>query len=728
MPLIERTIRSAAKSGLTDFYIVIGYKGDEVRAFLANLATGMDVRITPVVNADWEAGNGLSVLQARGFVDEDFVLLMADHVFDPEILSRLCDERLAEEAIRLAVDYGVATNSRIDVEDVTKVKVEGGRITAIGKQMDSYHAYDTGIFLCSPALFEAIESCRDLGEGGSLSAAIQALAAQGRVKAFDIQGRFWMDVDDATALRRAETELLACLSTKPADGWVSRRLNRPISSGFLTPLLLKLYPAVTPNQVSVGSFFVALVSAACFFADQALAGAMLLQASSILDGCDGEIARLKHLQSKIGDYLDAVLDRYADSAMFAGLGYYAFTHVANQEVVGVTWTPMSIAIITAMAMVGHLMVSYTSVKSVVNFDYRYTGKWIAAGRGRDMRLFTLFGFGLATYVHPVAALAGLMLTAVHTNLIVGWRLLLSWRTARPGNDPAPSDLASSNGNVLRPASLGRTQTMVPTPALDRDQISRPYSRRARLPGGGTEAVIFDFDGTLADTMPFLTEVAVELIIEQYGMEASLARERYLETSGLTFAHQLQEIFPGHPRNTTVAAAFEVRKAVGIYAEPLFADTIPVLRYLREQGVKTFVCSSTQDEILHQYAIRVQLDAWVESLSGYRTGQDKSTQIDAVLAREQLAPEAVLFVGDSWKDYLLARDKNMEFILLCRDSATLAAGSDEVPVMDSLNALRSLFDRSSVRGEWAGDASASSSILRTRPPQRRAHQANSVGRR
>ena len=104
MPLIERTIRSAAKSGLTDFYIVIGYKGDEVRAFLANLATGMDVRITPVVNADWEAGNGLSVLQARGFVDEDFVLLMADHVFDPEILSRLCDERLAEEAIRLAVD------------------------------------------------------------------------------------------------------------------------------------------------------------------------------------------------------------------------------------------------------------------------------------------------------------------------------------------------------------------------------------------------------------------------------------------------------------------------------------------------------------------------------------------------------------------------------------------------------------------------------------------------
>jgi len=210
-----------------------------------------------------------------------------------------------------------------------------------------------------------------------------------------------------------------------------------------------------------------------------------------------------------------------------------------------------------------------------------------------------------------------------------------------------------------------------------------------LSAGGIEAVIFDFDGTLADTMPFLTELAVELITEQYGMATSLARERYLETSGLTFASQLQEIFPRHPQNTTVAAAFEVRKAAGIYSQPLFADTIPALRYLRHQGVKTSVCSSTRHEIITEYTSRVQLAAWVESVSGYRTGQDKSAQIDATLTRQWLAPESVLFVGDSWKDYELAREKNMRFIRICRDSATLNADRDEVPVMESLEELRNL---------------------------------------
>ena len=760
MPLIERTIRTAARSGLTDFYVVIGYRAEQIRAFLADLGTRMDVRITPVVNPDWEAGNGLSVLRARDFMGEDFVLLMADHVFDPEILSRLRHERLAEVEVRLAVDYGVATNGRVDVEDVTKVMVEGERITGIGKELDSYNSYDTGIFLCSPALFKAIETCRGRGESGSLSAAIRVLAEQGKVGAFDIQGRFWMDVDDERALALAEAELLASLSTKPADGWVSRRLNRPISSGFLTPLLLRSYPAVSPNQVSVVSFFVALVSAACFFAGKALAGAVLLQVSSILDGCDGEIARLKHLQSKMGDYLDAVLDRYADSAMFAGIGFYALGRVGNQEVLGVTWSPLLITIVTAIAMVGHLMVSYTSAKSVINFNYKYAGKWIAAGRGRDMRLFTLFGFGLATYFHPLSAVAGLMLIAAHTNLIVGWRLLVSWQVAQAGSGPAPPALAPVNGEVTRVAADERTESMGQVSTLpevvgatgrrvfegsslpgygespgaqmqldllqtsaewSRKSISPPKDRGGSLPGravrrergarqtphfavsrkakpptptlslsaGGIEAVIFDFDGTLADTMPFLTELAVELITEQYGMATSLARERYLETSGLTFASQLQEIFPGHPRNTAVAAAFEVRKAAGIYDQPLFADTIPVLRYLRHQGVKTSVCSSTRHEIIIEYTRRVQLAAWVESVTGYRIGQDKSAQIDATLTRQWLAPDSVLFVGDSWKDYVLAREKNMRFIRICRDSAAVITGRDEVPVVESLEELRNL---------------------------------------
>ncbi len=45
----------------------------------------------------------------------------------------------------------------MDIDDVTKVLAEDSKIKAIGKKISNYNAYDTGIFLCSPVLFHAIE-------------------------------------------------------------------------------------------------------------------------------------------------------------------------------------------------------------------------------------------------------------------------------------------------------------------------------------------------------------------------------------------------------------------------------------------------------------------------------------------------------------------------------------------------------------------------------------------
>ena len=53
-------------------------------------------------------------------------------------------------------------------------------------------------------------------------------------------------------------------------------------------------------------------------------GGMLAQLASIVDGCDGEIARLKHSQSEFGGWFDAVLDRYADAVLLFGLMWHVF--------------------------------------------------------------------------------------------------------------------------------------------------------------------------------------------------------------------------------------------------------------------------------------------------------------------------------------------------------------------------------------------------------------------
>jgi len=96
--------------------------------------------------------------------------------------------------------------------------------------------------------------------------------------------------------------------SKPQDGFVSRFLNRPISSR-ITRLLVK-FP-IHPSAFTA-SIFILPVAAGVFFLRgdylSILLGATIFQIFSVLDGCDGEIARAKNLESKFGERLDNVCD------------------------------------------------------------------------------------------------------------------------------------------------------------------------------------------------------------------------------------------------------------------------------------------------------------------------------------------------------------------------------------------------------------------------------------
>jgi len=97
------------------------------------------------------------------------------------------------------------------MEDVTRVKTEGGKICSIGKGLVDFNGLDTGIFMCTPAIFDALERSVEQCDDTSLSGAVRILAAEGRAKAVGINGHFWIDVDDPAALQRAESALLSDL-------------------------------------------------------------------------------------------------------------------------------------------------------------------------------------------------------------------------------------------------------------------------------------------------------------------------------------------------------------------------------------------------------------------------------------------------------------------------------------------------------------------------------------
>jgi CDP-L-myo-inositol myo-inositolphosphotransferase len=400
IPLIERVIRSAMEAGADEFYVVIGCQSDLVRNFLERLAKRLAIRITPLVNEDWEKENGLSVLKARDVLQETFLLLMADHLFDPELARALTIHPLLDGEVALVVDSDIH-NPLVDMDDVTRVKVENGKICDIGKGVTDFNGFDTGIFLCSPAIFKALEQSREKDGDTTLSGAIRVLANDGRAQAIS-SNNFWIDVDDPAAFKRAEKALLDHLRDKPTDGPVSQYLNRPLSV-MVSRHLAKL--DITPNQISLFSFLCSLVAAGLFVMGgyiSLLIGGVLAQFASIIDGCDGEVARLKYQSSDFGGWFDAVLDRYADAFLLFGLTWHLLAREANGWVLFTGF----------MAIIGSFMLSYTADKYDNLMRERINiGGGAGLRMGRDVRVFLIFLGAVTNLALPV-----LVLIAVVMNL------------------------------------------------------------------------------------------------------------------------------------------------------------------------------------------------------------------------------------------------------------------------------------------------------------------------
>jgi phosphatidylglycerophosphate synthase len=133
-----------------------------------------------------------------------------------------------------------------------------------------------------------------------------------------------------THIEAMERELLLSLEN-PRDGQVdtyfNRKISRPITRWLLrTPL--------TPNHVTLLSGLVGVLGALCFVPGGywgPVCGALLLQFSVVLDCCDGEIARVKFMESAIGDWLDIVCDTVVSIAIFLGIGVAVWQNGASQH-------------------------------------------------------------------------------------------------------------------------------------------------------------------------------------------------------------------------------------------------------------------------------------------------------------------------------------------------------------------------------------------------------------
>lgn len=98
---------------------------------------------------------------------------------------------------------------------------------------------------------------------------------------------------------------------KKEDGFIARKFNRKISIPISLFIVNHNIP-ISPNLMSFITFIVSCFASLCFILRNNILGGILAQLQSILDGCDGEIARLKKTSSNIGRIIDNSFDRLSD--------------------------------------------------------------------------------------------------------------------------------------------------------------------------------------------------------------------------------------------------------------------------------------------------------------------------------------------------------------------------------------------------------------------------------
>ncbi|HPQ80712.1 MAG TPA: HAD hydrolase-like protein [bacterium] len=176
----------------------------------------------------------------------------------------------------------------------------------------------------------------------------------------------------------------------------------------------------------------------------------------------------------------------------------------------------------------------------------------------------------------------------------------------------------------------------------------------------TRVVVFDFDGTIVNSMEAFADIAARVMPRRLPVKSSDARRLYLETSGIPFFQQLEVLFPGNSANAATAGEFEAEKLLGYFDEPIFEDAPDTVSELRSRGIKAAVSSNNFQDLVDRFVGQTGIE--FDMVCGFRDGFAKGRDHFVHIEREfGVTPAEITFVGDSLKDGERADGHGVAFI-------------------------------------------------------------------
>jgi phosphatidylglycerophosphate synthase len=213
--------------------------------------------------------------------------------------------------------------------------------------------------------------------------------------------------------------------TKPTDRFVLKWIKCHLSAR-ITPRVAEI-TWLSPWMITVSSSVLGMAAGAFFALGWGLFAGILASISQILDGVDGQLARLTGRQSRGGAFLDSVLDRYSDGALVIGLTVFSLG-------LGLDVPAWLVGTLGALALIGSGNISYSSARAE-SLGIQL-GRPTLASKGTRTTVTALSG--LASPFVPVMPLIALCYLVLHTNIVVLYRIGRALGSAGPAPGPQQS--------------------------------------------------------------------------------------------------------------------------------------------------------------------------------------------------------------------------------------------------------------------------------------------------
>lgn len=198
--------------------------------------------------------------------------------------------------------------------------------------------------------------------------------------------------------------------TKPSDRFVLKFIKLYLSAP-ISARVVRYAPDARPAGFTFAACGIGILAGIVFGMGYAFAGAILAVCAQVLDGVDGQVARLTQRSSSKGAMLDSFLDRYMDFALIFGIFFYCIRFSCGES--GIL-SIGGLVLITALAVAGSSQISYTTARAAsLGLDFRRPE---GAGKGSRTAAIILCGLLSPLWIH--FPLLSLVYLAIHPNIAV----------------------------------------------------------------------------------------------------------------------------------------------------------------------------------------------------------------------------------------------------------------------------------------------------------------------